>query len=82
MSLRLWIGIITFVAGGTLWRVASRERTVVPPWLGRLAAGVTSLGLGTLATTQPGLAWSVASIAFSATAIALIVSVLVSILRR
>lgn len=80
--MRLWIGIITFVAGGTLWRVASREHALVPRWLRRLAVGVTSLGLGTLTTTQPGVAWSFASIAFSIVAISLIISVLVSILRR
>ncbi|MEJ7809559.1 MAG: hypothetical protein WKG32_03995 [Gemmatimonadaceae bacterium] len=79
--MELWIGIVTFVAGVTLWHVARRERAVVPTWLPRLAIGVTALGLSTLAATQPGLGWKVSSISFSIVAIALIITVIRDNLR-
>lgn len=80
--MRLWIGVITFLAGATLWRVSRREPPAVPTWLSRLALGMVALGLGTLAMTQPGLGWYLASIASSLVAIALILSVLREIIKR
>ncbi len=78
----LWLGVVTFVAGSVLWRVASRERAIVAPWLPRLGLGIAALGLGTLAITLPGVAWNFVSIGASLVAIGLIVSVIVEILRR
>ena len=78
----LWLGVVTFVAGSVLWRVASRERALVAPWLPRLGLGIAILGVGTLAITLPGVAWNFVSIAASLVAIGLIVSVLLEILRR
>jgi hypothetical protein len=80
--MQLWLGIITFVAGAVLWYVSNRERALVPPWVPRLAIGVTALGLSTLAATQPATAWKMVSIALSLVAIALIVSVLRENLRQ
>ena len=78
----LWLGVVTFMAGSVLWRVASRERALVAPWLPRLGVGVAVLGLGTLAITLEGVAWHFVSIAASLVAITLIVSVILEILRR
>jgi hypothetical protein len=80
--LELWLGVVTFVAGSVLWRVASRNRPLVAPWLPRLGLGIAVLGLGTLAITLEGVGWNFASIAASLVAIGLIVSVLLEILRR
>ena len=80
--MELWLGIVTFVAGGVLWRVARRERAFVAPWLPRLGVGIAMLGLGTLAITQEGVGWNIASIAASLVAIGVITSVLLEILRR
>jgi hypothetical protein len=80
--LELWLGVVTFVAGGVLWRVASRERALVAPWLPRLGLGIAALGLGTLAITRGATVWNFVSIASSLVAIGLIVSVLLEILRR
>lgn len=80
--MELWLGVVTFVAGGVLWRVANRERALVAPWLPRLGIGIAVLGLGTLAITLEGVGWNFVSIAASLVAISLIVSVLVEILRR
>lgn len=80
--MQLWLGIITFVAGAVLWYVSNRERALVPPWLPRLAIGVTALGLSTLASLQPATAWKMVSIALSLVAITLIASVLRDNLRR
>ena len=38
--MELWLGVVTFVAGSVLWRVASRERAIVAPWLPRLGIGI------------------------------------------
>ena len=38
--MELWLGVVTFVAGSVLWRVATRERALVPPWLPRLGIGI------------------------------------------
>jgi hypothetical protein len=65
-----------------LWYVAQRDRELVPAWVMRLAAGLTALGLSTLARTQEGLAWSISSICFSLIAIILIGSVVLEMLRR
>jgi predicted lysophospholipase L1 biosynthesis ABC-type transport system permease subunit len=80
--MQLWLGIITFVGGAVLWYVSNRERALVPPWVPRLAVGVTALGLSTLAATQPATAWKVVSIALSLVAITLILTVLRDNLRR
>ncbi len=73
---------MTFVAGGVLWRVATRERALVAPWLPRLGLGIAVLGLGTLAITLDGVGWNFVSIAASLIAIGLILSVLLEIMRR
>jgi hypothetical protein len=78
----LWLGVVTFVAGSVLWRVASRERAIVAPWLPRLGLGIAVLGLGTLAITLQGVVWNFVSIAASLIAIGVIVSVILEILRR
>jgi len=78
----LWLGVVTFVGGSVLWRVASRERALVAPWLPRLGLGIAVLGLGTLAITLDGIAWNFVSIAASLVAIAIILSVILEILRR
>jgi hypothetical protein len=78
----LWLGVITFVAGSVLWRVATRERALVAPWLPRLGIAIAILGLGTLAITLQGVIWNFVSIIASLVAITLIVSVLQEILRR
>jgi hypothetical protein len=80
--LELWLGVVTFVAGSVLWRVARRNRALVAPWLPRLGLGIAVLGLGTLAITLEGVGWNFVSIAASLVAIGLIVSVLLEILRR
>lgn len=80
--MQLWLGIVTFVAGSIVYYLASRGPARGPRWLPRLGAGVASLGLSTLALTQPGLAWVISSICFSAIAILLIGSVVLEILRR
>ena len=78
----LWLGIVTFLAGGVLWYVANRDRAIVPRWLPRLAVGIACLGLSTLSFTQPSTAWKIASSCFSLVAIVLIASVLRDNLRR
>ena len=70
--MRLWLGIATFVAGAILWRIAARRRGEYPPWVPRLAVGLGALGLATLATTQPGLPWSISAICFGLIAVVLI----------
>jgi hypothetical protein len=78
--MRLWLGIGTFLLGAVLWVVPSRSAGTRP--LGRLALGVGSLGLATLATTQPGLGWSISAISFSIIAIVYLGLVLRDSLRR
>jgi hypothetical protein len=78
----LWIGLVTLVIGLTLVVTSRLERDVVPPWLPRLALAVTALGVGTLASTRPGIAWSVSSISFSLVAIVLLLLVIRETLRR
>jgi len=78
----LSIGIVTLVIGLTLLVSSRRERDAVPEWLPRLALAVTALGVGTLASTRPGVGWSISSIAFSLIAIVLLIGVLRATLRR
>ena len=80
--MRLWIGIVTFVAGVGLWYRTQRAPGRGPPWLGRLGLGAGALGISTLAMTQPGLSWTISSICFSIVAIALLAWVIVEALRR
>jgi low affinity Fe/Cu permease len=82
--MRLWIGILTFLAGAMLWYVAVRDKAWVPAQYARLGLGVAALGLGTLASTQLafGLEWSLSSIAFGIIAIVLIGSFVLQNLRR
>jgi len=74
--------VVTLAAGLALLVSTRLERKLLPPWMPRLALGVSALGLATLAARQPGLAWSVSAISFSLVAIVLIVLVLADILRR
>ncbi len=80
--MQLWIGIITFVAGAVLWYVSNRDRALVPPWIPRLALGITALGLAVLAATQPQLWWQISSISFGLIANILIGWVVIEHLRR
>ena len=80
--MRLWIGIVTFVAGVGLWYRTQRAPGRGPPWLGRLGLGAGALGMSTLAMTQPGLSWTISSICFSIVAITLLAWVIVEALRR
>ena len=80
--MRLPLGIFLFVAGALLWYAAGRWRAPVPPHVPRLGLGVAALGVGVLANTQPGLAWTAVSICFSVVAIVLLLSVIAEMLRR
>lgn len=80
--MRLWLGVATFVAGAILWHLAGRRRGAYAAWVPRLAVGLAALGLATLASTQPGLAWSISAICFSLIAIVLIGWALRDNLRR
>jgi len=79
---RLWIGVVTLACGVLLWFSSQRERGRVPPSIHRLALGVIALGLATLASTRPGMEWSVSAICFSLGAIVLLAWVLVDSLRK
>ena len=80
--MRLWLGVVTIVAGVVLWFSARREHAAVPPWVPRLAIAISTLGAGTVAATRPGVYWSVASSALSLVAIIIIATVLRQIVRR
>jgi hypothetical protein len=88
MSLRdpgnaiLWLGVATFMGGALLWRYSARPGRPGPPWLGRLGLAMASLGIGTLAMTQAGLAWAISSICFSLIAIVHLVTILWELLRK
>jgi hypothetical protein len=87
---RLVVGGLAFVAGALLWFLSrARARPLAPgaapvpvATLPRVGLALAALGLATLASTQPGVAWSVSSICFSLVAIVLIVTVLRDSLRR
>ena len=79
--MRLWLGIATFLAGAFLLAWTPRRPDAAPP-LRHLALGVGALGLATLASTQPGLWWSISAISFSLIAIVLLALVLRASLRR
>lgn len=78
----LWLGILTFVSGGLLFRFAKGEGGRGPSWLPRLGLAMGALGLATLAMTQRGLPWAISSICLSVIAIVYLVSILVELLRR
>ena len=80
--MRLWLGIVTFLAGAVLWQIARASRRTRPTWVPRLALWLASLGLATLATTQPGLPWSVSAMCFATIAVVLIGWVLWENVRR
>jgi uncharacterized membrane protein HdeD (DUF308 family) len=80
--MRLWIGIITLVAGLILLVSTRVEREHVPRWMPRVAIAVTALGTSTIASTQPGIGWSVSSMSFSLIAIVLLLGVIRETLRR
>ena len=78
--MRLWLGIATFLLGAMTW--LRSQRPGVPRSLERLGVGAGALGLATLASTQPGLGWSISAISFSIIAIVLLALVLRDSLRR
>ena len=80
--MRLWVGVVTLLAGLALLATSRRERAQVPAWMPRLALAVAALGVATLAATRPGVGWSVSSISFSLIAIVLLLWVIVDMLRR
>ena len=82
MTARLFVGIALFVTGAVVWRLASSGTLAGPRWLPRLGLGVAALGMGTLALTQPGIWWSVASICFGAVAVGLLGAIVLQNLRR
>ena len=83
---RLIVGSVTFVAGAVLWFLSRRGTAARPPatasMLPRLGVALAALGLSTLASAQPGVAWSVSSICFSLVALVLIVTILRGGMRR
>ena len=80
--MRLWIGILTFLLGAGIWARSEWREVPAPRRGARLGFGTAALGLSTLAMTQPGLPWTIASICFSVAAIILIGWVVVETLRR
>lgn len=88
MTVRLAIGIVVFVSGAALWFFSRRRAAAAPDprtpaaSLPRLGLAMGALGLSVLASTQPGLGWSVSSICYSLFAILLLVRVVRDSLRR
>lgn len=91
--MRLWLGVATFVAGAIVWfatgasfgPAARRARAGLAPraaWVPRFGLALAALGLSVLASTQPGLSWTISSICFSLVAIILLLWVLRDNLRR
>ena len=78
----VWIGLITLVGGLALWLSSRRERSAVPEWFPRLAAGIVFLGIATLLLTRTGILWSVLSALFSFVSIILLASIIWRLLRR
>ena len=79
--MRFWLGIATFV-GGALLLAWTTRRPAPTATMRYLALGLGALGLATLASTQPGVWWSVSAISFSVIAIVLLALVLRASLRR
>ena len=84
---RLVIGSAAFVLGALLWFLTRGRASASAPhgpasMLPRVGLALAALGLSTLASAQPGVAWSISSICFSLVAIVLIVTVLRDSLRR
>lgn len=84
--MRLWLGIVTFVAGAAVWFVTGApffaRRRAYPPWAPRFGLAMGALGLSVLASTRPGLSWDISSIGFSIVAIVLFAWVLLDTARR
>jgi hypothetical protein len=86
VTARLVVGAVTFVAGAALW-FFTRRRPVDDPRapgasLPRIGIAAAALGLSVLASSQPGLGWSISSICYSLVAIVLLVRVARDALRR
>ena len=88
MTVRLAVGTVVFLAGAALWSFSRRRAAAVADprtpaaSLPRLGLAMGALGLSVLASTQPGLGWSVSSICYSLFAIVLLVRVVRDSLRR
>ncbi|MGI8499216.1 MAG: hypothetical protein ACR2OG_16720 [Gemmatimonadaceae bacterium] len=80
--MRIWVGVIMAIGGVALGISSRLERDHVPATFPRLAAGIFALGLSTLATTRPGIAWSWVSIVLSIIAIFCLISVIRQSFRR
>ena len=84
--MRLWVGVVTFLAGAVVWFLTGAgfgpARRPLPPWVPRFGLALGALGLSVLASTQPGFSWTISSICFSLVAIILLVWVLRDNLRR
>lgn len=78
--MRLWLGIVTFVAGAVLWFVtgtaSGRAMGRYAPWVPRLGLALAALGLSVLGSTRTGISWDISSICFSVIAIVLLVWVI------
>jgi len=77
-----WVGLVTLIGGVALWITSRRERAQVPTWFPRLAVGITALGVSTMLLARGGTLFSVLSAAFSVVAIAVLASIIWSLLRR
>ena len=85
--MRLWLGVATFLVGATLLFLATPALAGAragrrPAWVQHLRAAMGALGIAVLASTRPGLGWSVSSICFSLIAIILLATVLRAQVRR
>jgi hypothetical protein len=84
---RLWLGVVTFLVGAAVWfftgaRFGPAARRDGADWVPRFGLALGALGLSVLASTQPGLSWTISSICFSLIAIILLVWVLIETVRR
>lgn len=88
MTPRVVVGALAFVAGAALWfftrrsALAAADRRAPAASLPRLGMAMGALGLSLLASSQPGLGWSISSICYSLVAILLLVRVARDALRR
>lgn len=85
--MRLWLGIITFLAGAILWfrtgaTFSAPGHAARPPWVPRLGVALGAFGISTMASTRTGVSWSISSICFAIVAIVLLIWVLRDNLRR